>query len=1318
MKQKDLEQIVKIAEKAGEIIENTKDAVIKLKEDQSPVTTADFNAQEYIIRELSKLYPEAGFLSEELQNEPPIGKDIVFVIDPLDGTKAFVEGLGYDPNLSFEELNESLSDLGKIALEEERELHDEHWRCYFEKRIGEYAVHIGVLEHGIPSLGIVHLPKYDLTFHAMKGKGAYRNSNQIKLDDNTIFENQFVFGRYNIDEKSKELMGKHDISTYSLVGSYGIKLCILALGNAKYFIHTDKQPGMWDYCAGAVILEEAGGSIVDLDGQSMNYDVTKPKMENGSIAFAFHDIDLEFQKNIRLDTLDQIFLKERNIDINYANKFDDRFNKNNIIDLVQMGVDPSKIAQYPSRFDGEDIVSLLRLDISPETAASYPERFDARGIEKLVQADISAETASDYHERFWAFEIQDLVENNISPEIANPFDNRVTGTAISKIARTQADISKYSQRFAGLDLRRLIEVRCPPEEAGAYEDRYEGTHIANLFTAGILSTEANQYDSRFSGEDIDSHFSGQRPMSHLRIYPPQANSYDSRFSAFDIAQLVESSVSPEIAAIYSNRFSGFCIKFLCDDDISPETADTYPTRFQGWDIADLIKADVSPEKSIEYSDRFEGREIALLAQNNITAETARKYNKKFSASDIVELVQADISVETSNEYKRFSGEGIVALIQAGIPLEKANTYDLKYSGREIVELVKTGIDSNKIPQYSQRFDGNQIAKLAELGVSIETANAYNKDFGGYMVIDFIENNVSSELANAYGLRFRGVSGGKISDLLKAKIEPEVAKAYNRKLYIRDIVHLFESNVPPEKTTGFNDRFESWDIVHLAEADISPEEAEPYDLRFNGKTIIHLVKSKISPEDCTGYSRRFRSNDLEQMITADISPEVAASYNDNISGFGMAKLIKKRIAPEKANSYDKRFSGYDIEDLVEAKVSPAKTEKYSKRFRGKDIAKFVEEGISSEQAEIYDDRFVGWGGIADLIKAKVPPESALEYSERFHPHSIAELHRLGCSPNEAEKYAESLDETSIAILYAMNISPEKYENMKIRKKNNLTNLLEKISMHFFNEEKRFSISKTGDNSVVILTDNSAFKFAEDISQEARLLKKVPEKKSSFVRSILSKIRLCEPQYSHVVKYKNEFEYYSSIELQNIKGKDIEELLKHNTFEEKRILKYGYHIFQGLEQLKEAQIYHRDIRPANVMVDEDKDIAIIIDLGIASDDPNAMPMDNRRYGGSDLMGLGQLLYKMATGNNLFNEYTLPSIEVANEIKKLRKDFCYDPKKRVECCNRVTQDIESLHVRSAILTCLHAGVEIGEKQNVTPEQIRDNAYSKVKEMFKRYL
>ncbi|MDP6671307.1 MAG: inositol monophosphatase family protein [archaeon] len=195
------------------------------------VTEADFASQERIKQVILKSFPNAKFLAEEDKDQGPVsGK--VWVIDPIDGTQNFIKG---------------------IKL---------------------FAMSIGLLDDGVPVLGVVLNPAYDELFYAEKGKGAFLNGQPIRVSNVSKMEDGiFDVGLPKRDDTRKQnysLFKKLQVSMggYRAFGTASLQFCFVASGLIETFIEFGLYP--WDSAGGIPILEEAGGKITDEKGQRFN----------------------------------------------------------------------------------------------------------------------------------------------------------------------------------------------------------------------------------------------------------------------------------------------------------------------------------------------------------------------------------------------------------------------------------------------------------------------------------------------------------------------------------------------------------------------------------------------------------------------------------------------------------------------------------------------------------------------------------------------------------------------------------------------------------------------------------------------------------------------------------------------------------------------------------------------------------------------------------------------------------------------------------------------------------------------------------------
>jgi serine/threonine protein kinase len=178
-----------------------------------------------------------------------------------------------------------------------------------------------------------------------------------------------------------------------------------------------------------------------------------------------------------------------------------------------------------------------------------------------------------------------------------------------------------------------------------------------------------------------------------------------------------------------------------------------------------------------------------------------------------------------------------------------------------------------------------------------------------------------------------------------------------------------------------------------------------------------------------------------------------------------------------------------------------------------------------------------------------------------------------------------------------------------------------------------------------------------------------------------------------KKSEELEKFA-FEIEFISGDSLENILKEKEkLSMEKVFKYSFGIMNGLVEMREAGIwYHRDIRPANVMIDDVGDRAVIIDFGLATEDRFAFSLNNRRYGSSsdklanDLVSLGQVMYKMVTGNHLFADSKSMELSVyADDLRDSRDEIYADPDKLRFYLDKVDDDIEDEKIRILIKECL---------------------------------
>ena len=227
-----IDRIIEIAEEAGRVIQaiREKGFAVEQKGTQGPVTEADRAADELLRTRLLAL-EGCGWLSEETADDKRrLQQERLWVVDPLDGTKEFVKG------------------------------------------IPEYSVAIGLVENGMAILGVVHNPSTGDTYSASRGAGAFKNGDPIEVAE----------GRRLLASRSEIKRGEFEAfaSDWDVVpaGSIEHKLALIGAGEAG--VTFSRGPKWeWDVCAGAVIVEEAGGVASDLFGDPLTFNKPFPKVK-------------------------------------------------------------------------------------------------------------------------------------------------------------------------------------------------------------------------------------------------------------------------------------------------------------------------------------------------------------------------------------------------------------------------------------------------------------------------------------------------------------------------------------------------------------------------------------------------------------------------------------------------------------------------------------------------------------------------------------------------------------------------------------------------------------------------------------------------------------------------------------------------------------------------------------------------------------------------------------------------------------------------------------------------------------------------------
>lgn len=245
-----LREIIKIMHECGEIMLSATDIQRKIHQKEGKgnfVTDYDSKVQAVLREKLLNLLPEAVFFGEEDDaDKADISKGYAFIVDPIDGTANFTKGLQMS------------------------------------------CISVALARDGYPVIGVVYNPYKQETFYAEKGKGAYLNGEPIHVSDKTLEEGLVFFGTapYNPEysKKTFELLYRYFMRTQDVrrSGSAAIDLCTVACGRAELYFEMLLSP--WDYAAGALIVEEAGGIVTNMEGEPLTFDCKQGVTARGTKA--------------------------------------------------------------------------------------------------------------------------------------------------------------------------------------------------------------------------------------------------------------------------------------------------------------------------------------------------------------------------------------------------------------------------------------------------------------------------------------------------------------------------------------------------------------------------------------------------------------------------------------------------------------------------------------------------------------------------------------------------------------------------------------------------------------------------------------------------------------------------------------------------------------------------------------------------------------------------------------------------------------------------------------------------------------------------
>ena len=228
-----LEQCKAAIFEAGRCLLTSGDISVEEKTDYTNlVTKYDKATQQFLIDAFSQIMEDATFLCEEEDVADTSGKN-VFIIDPIDGT------------------------------------------ANFTKYYGHSAISVALAREGKLFWGAVYNPFTEDFFEAHAGEGAYHNGKRIHVSEDSLKHSLVVFGTspYYRELRNESFRIALDVMDHALdirrSGSAALDFCYTACGRCGVFFELQLSP--WDFAAGMLIVQEAGGILTDIHGNTPDF---------------------------------------------------------------------------------------------------------------------------------------------------------------------------------------------------------------------------------------------------------------------------------------------------------------------------------------------------------------------------------------------------------------------------------------------------------------------------------------------------------------------------------------------------------------------------------------------------------------------------------------------------------------------------------------------------------------------------------------------------------------------------------------------------------------------------------------------------------------------------------------------------------------------------------------------------------------------------------------------------------------------------------------------------------------------------------------
>ncbi len=254
MYEKELQVALAAAALAGKYLADEYDRFQAVPNAPASITTyADGQAQEIILKHILQHFPQDALCAEEatasLGNRPDVKADRLWVVDPIDGTRGFA------------------------------------------MKNGEFSVMIGFVDRGAIGVGVVGQPAVGRLTYAQKGGGCWRMDRGDSSPVACRVTSVAALEQATLTQSRSRQPGVRSplvqaLNPQRIAESYsaGIKLALVARGDADIYLNTYDAFHDWDICAGHILVSEAGGQVTGIKGQTLRYGLPEAWQRDGLLA--------------------------------------------------------------------------------------------------------------------------------------------------------------------------------------------------------------------------------------------------------------------------------------------------------------------------------------------------------------------------------------------------------------------------------------------------------------------------------------------------------------------------------------------------------------------------------------------------------------------------------------------------------------------------------------------------------------------------------------------------------------------------------------------------------------------------------------------------------------------------------------------------------------------------------------------------------------------------------------------------------------------------------------------------------------------------